>query len=837
MGQSDMLSIGAMGAGQGAYYTGLSREDYYVAGGEPPGLWYGKGAADLGLTGHVKAESLNRLFEGYHPHEDRTLIQNAGAKNHQPGWDLTFSAPKSVSVLWSQVSPKTRSHIERLHYDSVRYALSYIQDTAAFTRRGRGGDTKEEAHLVVATFEHGTSRAQDPQLHTHCLVMNVCTRADGTSGTIESKPLYQAKMAAGALYRAEFSMQLAQFLFVPTEQKGSGFEITGVPESLLREFSKRRVEIEEKLERMGYGNFGDRSDPEASAAAALSTRQVKGDVSREDLFQLWQFVGEQMRWGPEEAEDFLWDAYRTPENQAYLRNDPEHGKAVLEKALGRLTEQQSFFTERDLVRYTAEEAQGKCIDGTYARTLAHDYLQEKAYYLGEYLGNDVYTTPEMRDLEAKLLREVEESKTQNSPGISPTVLKGVIASRETLSDEQKDALQHICEAGDGRIRVVSGMAGTGKTNLLTAARFAWELEGFDVHGAALSGKAAKGLADGSRIKSETLHQTLRNIETGRLPLHEKSVIVVDESGMVGTRQMERLISDTEKSGARLVLVGDAKQLQPIEAGGAFLEIEKRLGGATLTQIHRQREEWARDAVHDFAAGRADEGLAAYAERGLLTISANRKEAYAALIDAWKVEGVRSPGEQLIFAGTRLDTAILNRMAQLERREAGLLGTESIAAPEGRGELYVKDRAIFTKKSRLYGVENGSMGTVVSVNGEANSIAIRMDKGERVSIPLGEFPHIRLGYAMTTHKGQGVTVEKAFVLAGGSMQDREITYVQASRSRGTTQIFADEETGGSAISRLAWQMSESRQKLMAHSVQEAQTIPTPQSLQKSQYPSF
>lgn len=193
-----MLSIGAMGAGQSVYYTGLSREDYYLAGGEPPGLWLGEGARDLGLTGRVDAPALSRLFDGAHPREDRALIQNAHAKDHQPGWDLTFSAPKSVSVLWSQADPATRKTIQDAHFAAVQAGLSYIEANTT-TRRGKGGFLKEDAHLIIATFEHGTSRAQDPQLHTHCLVLNVCTRADGTSGTLESKPIYQSKMAAGAL--------------------------------------------------------------------------------------------------------------------------------------------------------------------------------------------------------------------------------------------------------------------------------------------------------------------------------------------------------------------------------------------------------------------------------------------------------------------------------------------------------------------------------------------------------------------------------------------------------------------------------------------------------------
>jgi ATP-dependent exoDNAse (exonuclease V) alpha subunit len=353
--------------------------------------------------------------------------------------------------------------------------------------------------------------------------------------------------------------------------------------------------------------------------------------------------------------------------------------------------------------------------------------------------------------------------------------------------------------------------------MLAAARLAWELEGFDVHGASLSGKAAKGLSDGARIESDTLHKTLYDIEAGRLRLSDRSVLVVDEAGMVGTRQMRKLVEACEKSGARLVLVGDARQLQPIEAGGPFAEVQKQLGAAKLTQIRRQRDGWARDAVTDFAAGRANEGLTAYAERGLLSIADDRQGAYQKLIDSWKTEGARAPEEQLIFTGSRLEAAILNRMAQAERKKLGELEGEGIPAPGKKDTLYVGDRVLFTKKSRLYGVENGSLGDVVEVDAQKGTLTSRLDSGEKVTVPLAEYPQVQLGYAITTHKGQGATVERSFILVGGGMQDREVSYVQTSRARGDARLFSDKETAGHDLYQLVRQMETSRAKEMAHSV--------------------
>lgn len=803
-----MLSIGAMGSGQSAYYVGLAREDYYQAGGEPPGVWWGRGARDLGLSGTVDGESLSRLFEGFHPRSDSALIQNAGSENHQPGWDLTFSAPKSVSTLWSQADPATRKIIQEAHLAAVQGALSYLQDEAAITRRGHDGLVKEDARLIIATFEHGTSRAQDPQLHTHCLVMNLCTREDGTSGTIESKPFYQHKMTAGALYRAELAAQLEQRLSLTAERKGSCFEVAGISDGLIKEFSKRRAEIEQVLHEKGYDS------PQAAAAATLSTRQVKGHVSREELFQQWQETGRKRGWGPEEAGGFL----RT--SLAPERNVEAEKAEALSLVTDKVTEQQSHFTERDFIRHLAEEAQGRGFGASEVRAsgVAHLTGSDEIVSLGKYKGEPVYSTREMMELEKSLLDSVAASRERFSVGVERERLLDVIASQKQLNEEQASAVWRVASEGKGTIRIVSGMAGTGKTTMLKAALLAWESEGFDVRGAALGGKAAEGLEAEAGIQSDTLHRTLWDIENGRLQLTAKSILVVDEAGMVGTRMMERLVRASENAGARLVLVGDAGQLQSIEAGGSFAEMADELRAARMTTIQRQSEVWARQAVQDFASGDASGGLHAYHERGLLTVAEDKQEAYRNLISSWRVEGIRAPEEQLIFTGTRLDAAILNRMAQAERRQAGQLGEEAVSSPEGGGSFYMGDRVLFTKNSGIYGVKNGSLGTVVGVDSVRETLAARMDNGERVSLSLEAFPHVRLGYAMTTHKGQGVTVERAFVLAGGSMQDREITYVQASRARGETRIFADREEAGENLYRLTRQMSASRQKEMAHVIQ-------------------
>lgn len=809
-----MLSIGAMGHGQGAYYTSLGREDYYVAGGEPPGRWHGRGAAQLGLGGRVTAEQLAQLMKGYHPGDGRALIQNAGAKEHQPGWDCTFSAPKSVSVLWSQASDEVRQEIQEAHQRAVSAALDYLQDTAAITRRGKGGHIRESAGLVVARFEHGTSRAQDPQLHEHVLVLNVGTRADGTTGTIESKPTYRAKMTAGAIYRAEFSFQLEARLGLVTERKGPAFEVSGVGREVTREFSKRRTEIEEVLDELGLTSAA------AAAKITLTTRQVKEHKPREQLFEEWQERGAELGWGPQEAQALLFQPDR---HQPHVEL-PE----ALDRAGKRVTEQQSWFTQDQFLRFAAEEAQCRGLPASVVRRGAAEHLETSPEMvpLGMRHDEQVYTTREMLRLEAGLLDKVERSRQQPTPAVSEAILSRVMDAQQTLSEEQRAALQHIT-TGEGRMQVVAGMAGTGKTTMLKAARQAWELDGFEVRGCALQGKAAQGLDQESGIPSATLHRTLIELETGRLVLNDRSVIILDEAGMVGTRLMGRLVELTEQAGARLVLVGDVRQLQPIEAGGPLLEIQERLGASELTEIRRQRDSWAREAVHQFARGEADQALQAYAERGLLTVTADRKEALTALVEAWKAGGVRSPGEQQIFTGVREEATVLNHLAQAERCKAGVLGQESIPAPGG-GVFRQGDRVMFTQNNSLLGVKNGSVGEVLWVHPESNQIGVQLDRGPWLRVPLDEYEHVRLGYAMTTHKGQGITVERSFVLAGGPLTCREIAYVQGSRARETTRIFVDQAEAGEHLTQLVKSMQTSRQKTMAHALLDRQPPAAPDS---------
>ena len=296
-----MLSISSpiKGAGRGNYYLELTRADYYANTYEQPGQWFGSGAGKLGLQGAVEREPFLNLLSGCAPDGRRPLVQNALHPDRQSGWDLTFSAPKSVSVLWVMAPEEVRQQIEQIHQEAVECGLRYMEETAGITRRGKGGVIKEPAKMMFATFQHSCSRALDPQLHTHAVLINLALRKDGTTGTLKTNQLFREKMNAGAFYQGELAGGLQQRLGLTIEPAKVAFHVQGVPHELCREFSKRRRQIERTLKERGH------QGAVAAKVAALDTRTHKEQIPRARLFTQWQEVGQQWNWGPAQTAELL----------------------------------------------------------------------------------------------------------------------------------------------------------------------------------------------------------------------------------------------------------------------------------------------------------------------------------------------------------------------------------------------------------------------------------------------------------------------------------------------------------------------------------------------------
>jgi conjugative relaxase-like TrwC/TraI family protein len=851
-----------MAAGGGRYYLELACEDYYLKGGEPPGYWLGEGARSLGLEGEACRDDLHKLLQGFGPDGEK-LVRNAGEKGRQVGWDLTFSAPKSVSVLFSQLDRASRDEIRAAQAAAVEGAMGYLENEACWTRRGKGGFIREKAALVAAAFEHGTSRSLDPQLHTHVLALNVCRRSDGTTGTLASPEFYQHRMAAGALYRVELARQLERRLGVAIQRDGIFFKVAGVPDSLVEFFSKRRAEIEKYLAESGH------SGARASEVAALATRVAKEATSRSVLYEQWKEQGREHGWDPE-----LFAAQTRVANALWRHDAPQLalGEAV-SNGLAEVTRENTYFSKPNLVRRAAEQAQGKgvSLDEVVA---AVEASMGETICVGPLRGQTQYTTPELLDLEKNFLAAVDRMRAQQCPRQTPVeAVLGALQRSPQLNDQQRELVGQIA-TGREMLGGFCGMAGTGKTTLLRAAAEALGEAGFDVRGAALAGKAALGLQEGAGIESSTIASLLFRVERSRQsfsvrqavidhhkwvwggiksgtisplkpprfsllramerfekfrpenPLKDSTVLLVDEAGMVGLRDMDRLVRYCEEAGTRLVLVGDPNQLQPIEAGGAFASVAGRLKFRELNEIIRQEDGWQKESVRDFSLGKSRQALKPYFERGLVTVADDEVVRRRELLADWKRVGMEKPEEHFVLAGTRREVRILNREIQLARKAAGLLGEESLEV--GSERLHEGDRVLFTGNAKPRGVANGDQGTVIGLDQGSGTLTVQLDRNQRaVAIPLHDYDHLQLGYAATTHKAQGMTAENVYVSTDTAMQDLHLSYVQASRARKVTRFYTTRDEAGPDLSELAKSMGKNRRKLLASDLMAGDPHPLPE----------
>jgi len=777
-----VIGAGAAGVGYAAYQEAeqqQNREDYY-AGEQDKGRWLGREAQEMGLADELQKGQLLAGLQGFHPGTGEALAKNAG-EQHKGGWDLTFSSPKSVSTVWAVANPDTRAAIEAAQNAAAARGLAFLEDSGAFISRSRTEPGSVQG-VLAAAFMHGTSREADPQLHTHLAVLNLL--ADGTAIDFDTR----WKMAAGAVYRAELAASLRQMGF-QIEADGKSFRITGVASALEKEFSTRREQIEAALVEKGL------KSAKASEVAALSTRKGKEPTTRAELFGDWKERAQGHGFNQETVQALR----ESPKVEAAQKLDET-------EILRSLTEQASTFTPQQLSAMVATEMQGKGDADAIQKALRglqkHPDLirleSDKPYHLMRGEPTEIrYTTREMLEIEQGLLdrslaRQAEEKHRVDTAN--------AIAARPTITSEQKAALKHVCEAS-GAVKIVEGMAGTGKSYMLGAARESWEAAGFEVIGSALSGKAAAGLQEGAGIESQTGHSLLFQLDSGQRQLHSKSIVVVDEAGMMGSRQLSRILDHVHKAGAKAVLVGDSQQLQPIDAGGAFRLLAQWLGSAWLENIVRQKNADTciqdRQIVKQFAAGQAAEALKSMNERGLLTVTETRAEALQEMVGAWaQARDPSKPGESLMLAATRAEVAKINAISrQILKADGRLAGGLQVHTASGMKEFAVGDRIIFSKNDGMVGVSNGHLATLQSVKFDKAGrveITARHDNGQAIKFTVGQekgqFDSFDHGYGMTVHKSQSVTVDRVFMLPSDTMSSREWTYVAASRARYETRMF-------------------------------------------------
>jgi Ti-type conjugative transfer relaxase TraA len=468
-------------------------------------------------------------------------------------------------------------------------------------------------------------------------------------------------------------------------------------------------------------------------------------------------------------------------------------------------------------------------DDEQRRTMIDEILQShEIIKIGMRDGQDVYATREMIDLEQHMINaaqamaqtashKMDEQAVQRAVFNLNTQLAKDTHGKAILSAEQTQAIRHITR--DKQLSLIVGVAGAGKTTIMAGAKDALEAQGYRVRGAAPSGIAAAGL-EGIGIQASTLHsleariamaQTMMDENMGKpltsrqqafvknAMLTSNDVLIVDEAGMVSTKQLANIITLTRQSGAKLVLVGDPAQLQSIEAGAAFRTLLERGESASLTEVRRQQANWQREATLNLSEGKIAEALNAYDQRDCIYRSKTRDAAKAELVVDFMVAHEAAPdNSRLVLAYTRKDVADLNAAIKAEMVMCGKVSTEdtqvAITLKDGDHDIEetqgfaVGDRIMFRENNRDMGVMNGTFGRLQSIKGK--NFHVRLDNGKSVQFSSQDYRSFQLGYAATVHKSQGVTVDKAFVLATPHF-DRHTTYVAMSRHKQSVKLYASQ----------------------------------------------
>ncbi len=770
-----LRGLGNLGTGSGAaklaatYYQEHSA-DYYVEDLDHQGQWMGHGAESLGLEGAVVREEFQLSLAGYVAGHE---VKNAGQENRQMGWDLTFSAPKSVSIVWAGADAQHKQEIELAHQRAVEGAFAYLEANA-FTRRGAGGAIHEEAKLVASRFNHYTSREGDPQVHSHVVVSNFSVRNDGTVGTIDSRTFYENKMAAGALYQVELAWQMQKLGYEIEHGIKGTFRLSDVSKDAELLFSKRDQQIDALAQERGIKTYA------GTRGIVLATRanKVNCDLSeREET------------WGREARENSIHlNVERNRLNQSQSKSDDQ----ILTEASQKLTVGHSTFKENSLMRETALASLGTR-SGAEVRELVQE-AQAQGYIVS--LEDGALTTPDMAKIELGIMARVERMATyQNFNVDEQKVIKEGIdlgnGNKIDFNYEQRVAINVATRAS--ALAVIQGRAGTGKSTILSAVRESYEREGFKVQGIALAGVAAQNLQKESGIESQTITSWLRHQE-----IDPRTVVVIDEAGMVGSKQMAEVMQKVEQSRAKLILVGDERQLQPIAAGGILHAIDQKVAkiapeySTVVENIWRQREEWMQKTVTLAAQGKTGEALEALDHNKKIDFYRNSSEARTALVGEFIEQNKNDFSKGIILTNIKHDADKINMEIREKLKEMGVVdsmnpvicdnGTKEIGLAQG-------DRIMLTRNDYKLDVRNGQRATVESAD-PFGIIDVRLDGGEHRRINVAAYNHIDYGWATTTHKAQGATVERAFVygFANESMASQQATYVQISRAREETKLY-------------------------------------------------
>ena len=602
-------------AASAAYYLESQRSfrhpnEYYTAGEEPDGVWFNpKGLFGLADGGKVDSSDFHRLYSGFAPNTGGKLTQNAGSEHRSAGLDMTFSADKSVSALWAVADPELRSEIERAHNDAARVALEEtVLRHCAYTRiRNRDGEIEVlPADIAAAMFQHGTSRDNDPQLHTHCVIFNAArTHRDGKYRALHQHPVYTWMKAAGAVYRNTLAWSLQERLGIRMEQYGKDGEFTriaGIPEDLIGHWSKRRAAIIDAAREMGFTVEGNA--PRAAAANKITRAGKSPDNDPEIRHARWRGEAD----GFIEREALI--VSLLGKSEEITQEQIRALTAVLEDLPYRLTREEAVFRLPDIVERVGNATAGLLNRDAVATSIERVLLSPEVVRLtrpprsaegqADMAHTRLYSTRhnlqmelEVRDMAAGMAADTGHSLSAQAIEVKVT---GLLAAGYPLSEEQIEAIRAVTSSS-GRVAIIEGAAGSGKTTTLRPIADLYREHGQSIIATAVAWRTAVALGNDLDARPFCVDKLLRLAARGGIEIDGDTTIIVDEAGMLSTRQAHHILQLSERHGAKIVFAGDTQQQQPVEAGPGLRLIRDAVGSVRVDRIRRQKADLEDILVH------------------------------------------------------------------------------------------------------------------------------------------------------------------------------------------------------------------------------------------------
>jgi conjugative relaxase-like TrwC/TraI family protein len=798
-----VADIAKLSVGREAYYTRELATDHqaYLSGhGESPGRWYGAGASSLGLQGEASPAGFQAMFEGRDP-DTGELLGRPHGRNAVPAFDVVLRPTKSVSILYGLGDPATGRAVLSAHHAGLAEAVGYL-DGHLGARRGHGGVQHVSGQgLLAVGFDHRTSREGDPLLHTHLVVANRVQGPDGRWTALDGRDLYRHRLAADAIYRATYQRELSRTLGVEwTAADGHGNrELQAISEELVRGFSKRTDQIDAELDRLAAD--GRERTLRLVKWTVQATRNPKAHEAPDTLYGRWRAEAAERGHDPDTLVRTVID--RTPERDQDGTVSADVAGRLFDRLAGPdgLTATASTFARPEVL-----VALGAGLAGagrTELEALADRFLAERAVSVvaDRTLEERRWSTPELLAVEQRLVAGATDRTGEQTAVASHQAVGEALAAHSTAGADQQAMIRDLCQGGQG-VALVVGRAGTGKTFALGIARHAWQLDGYRLLAAAPTGIATMSLQGEGFEDVATCDRLLTDLDLGREQLDARTVLVVDEAGMVGSRKLGRLLEHAQQAQAKVVLVGDDRQLAPIDAGGGFRALRLRLGASELVENRRQHQAWEREALDLVRSGLVEEAVAAYQAQDRVVAADSKPAATLALLQDWWAawqQAEQDPAQEVIvLAARRAEVDRLNSACQELLAAQGRLGHQRLQVEDR--QLAVGDKVVCGHNAIAeLGVANGSRGTISTLDPQERILTIRLDSnnGQEITLPRSYLDgrsrgernrRVDLAYATTGHRAQGLTRGRALVRLTGT-EDVNWLYVQLSRARQDTRLYA------------------------------------------------